>query len=116
MSFLPHHHHKDVECMVMERCVIDDTFNDEHTAHHAEHESNDNSSCINSAQSLKVKFNVFNGLSTFHYLPLLIIAYNESFSEICLESEPLYYRYKVSYKSPVGRGLMSLRAPPCTIF
>lgn len=35
---VPHHHHGHRVCVVVERCVHDGAYNDEHTAHHEERE------------------------------------------------------------------------------
>lgn len=38
MPAVPHHHHGHRVCVLVERCVHDGAYNDEHTAHHEEHE------------------------------------------------------------------------------
>lgn len=112
MPFVPHHHHEDVECIVMERCISDNTYNDEHTAHHADNDSKDNSLCIKNIQSLKAKSDIHEDLSAVHLFSLLISTYNEMLVDVHQQEEPLYDGYKISYKSPIGRGVISLRAPP----
>lgn len=112
MPFVPHHHHKDVECMVVERCISDNTYNDEHTAHPADNGSKDNSLCVKNIQSLNVKSGIHHDWSAVHLFPLLIFTYNELFVDVYRQESPLYDRYTISYKSPIGRGVTSLRAPP----
>lgn len=112
MPFVPHHHHNDVECAIMERCISDNTYNDEHTAHPADNSSKDNSLCVKNIQSLNVKSGNNHDWSAVHLFPLLISTYNEWFVDVYGQENPLYDGYTISYKSPIGRGGTSLRAPP----
>jgi hypothetical protein len=55
LSAIPHHHHKDVVCMVMEVCEQDHTFNDKHTGHSSDASSNHQSSCITGSEYASVE-------------------------------------------------------------
>lgn len=112
MPFVPYHHHNGMGCMVMEYCASDNTFNDEHTAHHADKDAKDNSLCVKNIQSLQAKSNVHSNWSDVLLFPLSATVYDNAFVEVCRQEEPLYDGYKISYRSPIGSRNSSLRAPP----
>lgn len=60
--FIPHHHHEGMACAIMERCLNDNTYNDEHTQHN---ESSGDSAtlCVENAQYLTSKVEQSNSVS-----------------------------------------------------
>lgn len=112
MPFIPHHHHNDVECAIMERCISDNTYNDEHTAHPADNDSKDNLLCVKNIQSLNVKSGIHHDWSAVHLFPLIVSTYYEILADVYQQAHPLYDGYTITYRSPIGRGITSLRAPP----
>ena len=112
MPFVPHHHHDDVECMVMERCDSDNTYNDEHTAHHQDHDTKDHPLCVKNLLTLKAKSQVQEDVISVHLLPLLLWGDETLLSAIRPEGEMLCDGYQMGYVPLVGSRIQSLRAPP----
>lgn len=121
-SIIPHHHHKEVLCMVMEMCQEDNAYNDQHTTHDtSEEESNHGNDCVTNAQ-YTVPAKVLNGSSVSHNgdnlhifdcISLLIsyITFTPEYST----TQTTYFGYVVSYKSaPLGL-CCGLRAPPYSL-
>ena len=46
---IPHHHHKEMMCTVMELCEQDDIYNDGHTDHEAEQDAHNENTCVSQA-------------------------------------------------------------------
>ncbi|MGN0222152.1 MAG: DUF6769 family protein [Prevotella sp.] len=110
---IPHHHHEDAVCMIMERCESDNTFNDEHTAHHGDDKGDDcHVLCIKNIKSLAAKSIILNDGDEVLLLPLLFTLFDELFACTQERDESLCDRYCNLYKSFDGGGLISLRAPP----
>lgn len=112
LPLVPHHHHKTVECVAMERCIVDDTYNDSHTAHRADSGSDDNSLCVKNIKSLQAKSEIHKDYNVIHLLPLFISTASEMLVDMQRQAEPLYDGYQISYRSPLVQGVLSLRAPP----
>lgn len=112
MPLVPHHHHGGVECMVMERCVSDNTYNDEHTAHH-NGGSKDNSACVRNIHSLKAQSGNYWDYGTVRLFLLPNLVCYEPLACFRLRKECLCDGYSIFYKSPAGRGTDSPRPPPC---
>lgn len=111
---LPHHHHRDAECAVVERCVHDDAYNDRHTNHYANNHSGRKTLCV---QSLMVftKNNVYKSvLSFFFALSLLLFAYALGVAFEFSESRLSFYRNTNVAKSNSSAycSLYISRAPP----
>lgn len=113
-SSIPHHHHKNVECAIIERCISDNTCNDKHTAHQTNDDQNENSLCVKNIQSLKAKSTLYNSESSLLLLFLIsTFIFAETLFKGYRHTNLLPDGYLISYKSPAGRGIQSLRAPPC---
>ena len=117
-SIVPHHHHKEVLCMVMEMCEQDNTYNDQHTEHETSPEEADcDNGCVVSAL-YTAPSNVLNGdsvidgnhdflVKSFCLLTSYVL-YIPQFSII----PKTYLSYVISYESaPLGLSC-GLRAPP----
>ena len=48
-TIVPHHHHSSMICSMVERCAIDGSLNDEHTAHKCDRHSSNGDDCTFSA-------------------------------------------------------------------
>lgn len=112
MPFFPHHHHEDVECAIMERCLSDNTYNDEHTVHNAGSDSSDNPLCIKNLKSIEVRSKITKDFDAVHLLPLLVAIYNYFIIDVNRQATPLYDGYRISYLSRLDSKSLSLRAPP----
>lgn len=107
---VPHHHHNGVGCLVMEQCEADNTYNDEHTAHHEEH--NGDVACVRNFHSLQAKpYGMDEGLPQ---LPCSFVAsvFNGSLPEVYFAEEIPYDGYVSSYLSAIVSRAVPLRAPP----
>lgn len=116
-SAIPHHHHEEVLCMVMELCEQDNTYNDDHTDHGSGQDERHQNAClfnmdyISSSGMTKSSLDSENG--TPLHLPVLFLL-----SEILTldlttpELEIIYDGYVVSYTSVVLGESCGLRAPP----
>lgn len=49
LSAIPHHHHKEMMCTVMELCEQDDIYNDGHTDHEAGQDAHNENTCVSQA-------------------------------------------------------------------
>ena len=113
LPFIPHHHHEDVECIIMERCESDGTINDEHTAHHTGDDGSDShSTCVKNIRTLIVKSSIQKDLNNVFAVPLLcyltdVLCMDDS----CRKDKP-YNGDSSSYKSISKERRLSLRAPP----
>lgn len=52
-TIVPHHHHSSMICSMVERCAIDGSLNDEHTAHKCDRHSSNGYDCTFSATAHK---------------------------------------------------------------
>ena len=109
---IPHHHHGEEVCVVMERCSIDHNINDKHTSHHGE--SNECSSCIKNVQWLDVRVSGNRNISDLCLLPLLVVfGYEWHVKDIQMaELKKHFCRSAVPILEGYG-GVSGLRAPPC---
>lgn len=116
-SAIPHHHHKEVLCMVMELCEQDNTYNDDHTGHGTGQDKHHQTNCVSnvdyipSSTIIKSSLDSGNGISL--HLPVIflladILALDFNTSEL----ETTYDGYVVSYTSVVLGESCGLRAPP----
>ena len=109
VGFVPHHHHGDVECVAVERCMADDAVNDEHTSHHANGRVGDCcliSHVIPQIAALRSQVVV---KSNKLIDSLFSTAYIEEQAREREEYRSLYVTY---YTCPDGRRADSLRSPP----
>lgn len=117
LSAIPHHHHKEMMCTVMELCEQDDIYNDGHTDHEAEQDAHNENTCVSQAgyifPSSVDKSNLHDGSLMNIHLPVLYL-----FADILTIHfdipipENTYDRYVVSYTSVVLGESSGLRAPP----
>lgn len=119
-SVVPHHHHKEMLCMVMEMCENDNTYNDQHTEHETSQEdaNHENGCVVNTlyttpSASLNGDSSLVDGgnqHSLFQCFCLLAsyILYTPEYSIIKATCPP----YAVSYKSAYLGLSCGLRAPP----
>lgn len=116
-SAIPHHHHKEVLCMVMELCEQDNTYNDDHTDHGTDQDIHHQNSCVPNVDYISssgmTKSSLDSGNGMLLHLPILflladILTLNLNTSEL----ETIYDEYVVSYTSVVLGESCGLRAPP----
>lgn len=118
-SVIPHHHHNDVVCFIMELCEHDNSLNDEHTAHKP-------------AESHKGKCSVSSGLTStaayrnqpsFHedgsvipFFPLfcLTATLTDCGAAVCI-SEITHEEHSASRLLTRQVSCRGLRAPPCLL-
>ena len=109
VGFVPHHHHGDVECAAVERCMADDAVNDEHTSHHANARVADCcliSHVIPQIAALRSQGVVKSNKQIDSLFPTACIV------EQAIESEEYRSLYVTYYTCPDGRRADSLRSPP----
>lgn len=116
-SVIPHHHHKEVLCLVMELCEQDDAYNDDHTSHGSEHDEDHQNTCISNADYIPssgvVKSNLHSEDGSSYPISVLFLLANIlTLSLDTPESEATYGVYVVSYASVVLGESSGLRAPP----
>lgn len=119
-SIVPHHHHQEVLCVVMEMCEKDNTYNDQHTEHDtSQEETNHESGCtVNSLYTasthiLKSDSSLSDGNNQLSLAQCfcLLASYLLYTPELSV-NKTAYPRCVVSYQS-ASLGLSSgLRAPP----
>lgn len=116
-SAIPHHHHKEVLCMVMELCEQDNTYNDDHTDHGTDQDIHHQNICVPNVDYISssgmTKSSLDSGNGMLLHLPILflladILTLNLNTSEL----ETIYDEYVVSYTSVVLGESCGLRAPP----
>ena len=116
-SAIPHHHHKEALCMVMELCEQDNTYNDDHTNHGTDRDEHHQATCVSNANYIpsstitKSSLDSENGISLHlpvFFLPTDILALDPDTSEL----ETTYDGYVISYTSVVLGENRGLRAPP----
>lgn len=109
---IPHHHHGEEVCVVMERCSIDNRINDTHTGHHGEDQ--DCSSCIKNAQWLDVRANYNRNVADLCLLPLFVVfGYEWHMKDVHIsELKNHFCRSTIHVLEGYG-GVSGLRAPPC---
>ncbi|MFK2430194.1 DUF6769 family protein [Bacteroides fragilis] len=118
LSAIPHHHHKEMMCTVMELCEQDDIYNDGHTDHEAGQDAHNENTCVSQAgyifPSSVDKSNLHDGsLMNIHLSVLYLFADILTIHFDIPIPENTYDRYVVSYTSVVLGESSGLRAPPC---
>lgn len=122
-SIVPHHHHEEGLCMVMEMCQEDNRYNDQHTTHDTSEEAShhDNNCVTNTQYTAPTKGlkdgHVFENGDHLHLLDYIssLISYfilSPEYSTIQTAS----FRHVVSYKSALLGLSRGLRAPPYSLF
>ncbi|WP_270561732.1 DUF6769 family protein [Bacteroides cellulosilyticus] len=116
-SALPHHHHKEVLCMVMELCEQDNTYNDDHTEHGTDRDEHHQTACVSSVDYIssssitKSSLDSENGIS-LHLPVIFLLADILALDFSASEPETTYDGYVVSYTSVVLGESCGLRVPP----
>lgn len=117
LSAIPHHHHKEMMCAVMELCEQDGTYNDSHTDHGAEQDTHNESTCVSQADYISPsgvdRGNLHDGGMMNVHLPVLCLL--ADILTIYFDApipETTYDGYVVSYTSVVLGESSGLRAPP----
>nr|WP_305210078.1 DUF6769 family protein [Bacteroides intestinalis] len=118
-SIVPHHHHKEVLCMVIEMCMEDNTINDQHTTHDTSGENAEHGhACITNAQYtapthvLKGSFFSEDGSNQQAVYSLYLLASYLLYTPELPITRTVYGEYTVSYEfAPLGL-CSGLRAPP----
>src|SRR5574344_127859 len=113
VPFIPHHHHENVECVVIEHCISNTTTQEEHTEHNERNGSCKSTSCTIHIQSLKAQSCINKVPSAFQFLYTLLPTFGKINLSIYLCENTLIDRYMNSYHYDAGKGFKSLRAPPC---
>jgi hypothetical protein len=95
VTFVPHHHHQAMICLVHETCEADGCVNDEHTGHSDANHEEDESHCISHekyfpSDDLRVDFNVL----------LAVTAPLPSPSSTTVPTVRHHYRDNLSLSSP----------------
>jgi len=119
LSFVPHHHHEGIFCVIMERCEQDDAVNDEHTQH-GDATDNHRQSCIAEAEYLalqsgnetKCKVSCDNPDHTHLYPILFLVADFVLHNADKLSVKAEYREYTSFNKSAETSRFLGLRAPP----
>ncbi|MGN0282767.1 MAG: DUF6769 family protein [Prevotella sp.] len=110
---IPHHHHGEVVCTIMERCEMDDVVNDEHTEHHGNQHGEGCTSCDKSAQWVDIKTNNQRHIQDIYLLPLLtLFGYEWHMEDIGTSAEKQAFRRSMPYDSTSRGRTHGLRAPP----
>ncbi len=125
-AILPHHHHEDWACVIMELCEQDNPVNDEHTHHNEASEEGHNGSCISESEYIVNNFNdetkckVFSCKDDNHshilFFPIYFLvadSLNFDIGKSCPKTE--YGEYISFYKSAEATQFHSLRAPPAIL-
>lgn len=116
-STIPHHHHKEVLCMVMELCEQDNTYNDDHTDHGTDRDKHHQTTCVSNIDYISSSTITKNSLDGEDGIPLhlsviFLLADILAFDFNTSELETTYDGYVVSYTSVVLGESCGLRAPP----
>ena len=110
---IPHHHHGEVVCAIMERCEMDDAVNDEHTEHHGQENGEGCTSCDKNSQWFDVKQNNQRHIHDINTLPLLtLFSYEWHIEDIGKDAPRKHVRPAISYSSASYGRSWGLRAPP----
>ena len=76
-SAIPHHHHKEVLCMVMELCEQDNTYNDDHTDHGTDQDIHHQNICVPNVDYISssgmTKSSLDSGNGMLLHLPILFL-------------------------------------------
>lgn len=115
LTAVPHHHHEEVVCMVMERCGQDGSYNDEHTAHSDDSREKVCPATANLTtmlSSISRTDSVPDGFTSF-FIPVLYFLADIWQDWADNSSKPVYAVYRVNYTSAVLGEESGLRAPPC---
>lgn len=113
----PHHHHNDVVCMVMERCGLDNAYNDEHTGHSGDGQERTcpvSANYIASMSSESQTESISDGLDP---LFISILCCIDGIRQYLAEDDsvPVYDGYRINYTSATLGENGGLRAPPCSL-
>jgi hypothetical protein len=109
--YVPHHHHSGMFCATVERCDIDHSDNDRHTAHHG-----DGTSCVESIKYVVVKQHILkDGAASLMFVSLLPELTNLLIPE-CTVTNFTYCAPKILYHSFKPYPSDALRAPPAVSF
>ena len=119
-SAMPHHHHREVLCTVVEKCEQDNAYNDGHTGH--ESGENGESNCVADAEYVSsntsrddlISYNEGYSLSFFPCFS--VFAGYLVHGMVQLYREVVYGEYGISYTSALLGGSSGLRAPPYFLF
>jgi hypothetical protein len=123
LNALPHHHHDEAVCVVMERCEEDNTVNDEHTDH-SDSDMDHGKSCILGSDAVVIQAD--NGTRCrvsscddsdhVHLFPILYIAQDILINPAEAGGfEPEYGEFVSFYTSAEASQFHGLRAPPISL-
>lgn len=119
MAVIPHHHHGDLSCFVMEMCQQDKQPNDSHTSHHQE--GNDQGCAVQQLHQGFLKASQTNFHSTHNWQP-------QHHHTNCMCGDCIVYNavhlnigkavYALQHDIPTSPAFLSLllRAPPCALW
>ena len=110
---IPHHHHGEVVCMIMERCELDDAINDEHTEHQSQQPGEGCTSCDKSSQWYDRKGHQTRISSGLYLLPLLTrLGYEWRVEDVDTSVIKRNVKRSTCYESARHGTTLGLRAPP----
>lgn len=110
---IPHHHHGEVVCTIMDQCVMDDAVNDEHTEHQSQQPSEGCTSCDKSAQWYDIKSHETRLSSDFSIFPLLtLLGYEWHVEDVDKSVIRRNVRRSTFHESARHGTTLGLRAPP----
>ena len=110
---IPHHHHGEVICAIMEQCEMDGEVNDEHTEHHGNQEGKGCSSCDKNAQWYDIKSSNQRYTHDTYALPLLtLLGYEWHFEGKKTDKTRLKPRKSTPQACKLSVRTKGLRAPP----
>ncbi len=113
--FVPHHHHYDEVCMVMEQCEKDHVCNDCHTSHHdGSSEESEHPLCIKNALTI-ISNSSITHLRIADYPTIISIITDWAGLEIPDREETHIDPYRIFYTLSPGVRIFSLRAPPIAL-
>ena len=121
LNIVPHHHHDDAVCMVMESCQEDHSAGDEHAGHcHSGHGAAHGGSCviesdyiITQTEGTRCAVSSCGHPDHVHLFPMLYIVADVLLSPAeTISSKPEYGEYLSFYTSAEASRFHGLRAPP----
>lgn len=120
LSAMPHHHHKEMLCTVVEKCERDNTYNDGHTEHKSGESGEIN--CVADAEYVSSNTNrdefvsYDEGYSLSFFLFFSVFTGCLLHGMVSLYREIMYGEYGVSCTSALLGESRGLRAPPHYLF
>lgn len=119
-AIMPHHHHRDLACIVMEFCQQDSAVNDVHTNHHADDGTEHGRACVAETDyyafntACRVKYNCDNHI---HFFPFLYLNFADILTHHAENTfaKSEYGKYISFYTFGEAAQFHGLRAPPAIL-